>query len=180
MPSLSPNLRSYDAGAGQVGMYATPTGTLFGTSNSALTANTAYFARFRPTRNLTVAKFAFSVGTASGTDDPLDVGIYSSDLQTKVASSGATSGLLNNGTGRKEVTLAVSLVAGTVYYAAFAANSTATLMCAAVSSANAVQLFGTSAGTAEFLSKATSYTLPASISSPAVASFVPLLALMES
>lgn len=169
----------YDKDNGQAGMYATPGGAdTVGTQ--ALVANQAYFSRFVPSRDMTIDTMVFSVSSASGTNDPCDVGIYDSTLGTRIVSSGATSDKLNAGSGRKEVGIsATTLAAGTVYYAAFAANSTATIVTSTMGTANAVGLFGTGAGTAEYLIKTSSYVLPTSIATPTANAVGVLLALLE-
>src|SRR4051812_31174015 len=68
-----------------------PSNAVAGTSTSALTANTAYIARFVPVESFTATSIGFAVTAFSATDDPVDVGIYDAALN-RLVSSGATTG----------------------------------------------------------------------------------------
>lgn len=163
-----------DRDNGQAGILA-PSANRFGLAATALVANQAYLLRFVPSRAMAISKLAFRVTTASGTNDPVDVGIYDA-AGTRVVSSGATTSLLNS-TGTKTATVATTvLTAGSVYYAALAANSAAT-----VSFASGIgDGFGTAAPAAEVLTKATSYPLPATLSALTAADAGPALWVRES
>lgn len=148
-----------------------------------LTANRAYAARFVPVVTKKITVVAFAVATAATNDDSCDVGIYDA-AGNRLTSSGATAGKLN-ATGVKTIALPYTLKRGTAYYAAFAygavGGTAATVATVLISSGNfGIQLFGATVGTMEVYQKDTSYPLPSSISSPATASQVPLLALRES
>jgi hypothetical protein len=160
--------RPYDADDGQAGM-VTPSSRGWQYLTSALSANQARVGRFRPSRTMTIGSIAFVVTTASGTNDSVDVGIYTADLATKIVSSGATAGLLNNGTGVKSVAItATTLTAGVVYYAALAVSATGgTLSSAAYTTTDNVSGFGATPGLMESGLLATSYPLPATLASAA-------------
>lgn len=114
---------------------------LVGYQAMALTANRAYAMLFTPKEQITVQAISFAVTSASGTDDPCDVGIYTAAASpVKIVSTGATTGKLNGATGRKTVAITpTTLAADTAYYVVFAANSTATL--AMTAGASALSLF---------------------------------------
>lgn len=178
--SSSPLIKAADRDNGQAGLYA-PAGNfpIVGPALVTLTANRAYAARICPSRRMLVTSIAFAVGTQSGTDDPCDVGIYSADLGTKLISAGATSGKLNS-TGAKSVAITTTeLLPRTVYYVAFAANSTAALLGISFQAGSACELFGSSAPQLEALIKNTSYPLPSSLSSVSSPTSMPLLAARE-
>jgi hypothetical protein len=175
---LTQNATLYtDRDNGQPGMLAPADARA--ASTLALTANTAYLARFVPSRKFSITMIAFAVTTASGTDDPVDVGIYDSSL-AKIVSSGATTGKLNS-TGVKTVTITTTtLLPGVVYYAVIAANSTATLASSSAPSVGAASLFGSAAPQVEMASKTASYVLPTSLSGSTAAAAVPTIAVRES
>jgi hypothetical protein len=165
------------ADEGQAGMIA-PSGR-YGTTLVALLANRAYYLRFVPERTVSVTKIAFVLVTPSGTDDPVDVGIYSA-AASRIVSSGATTGKLNAAAGRQEVSFtSTPLTAGTVYYAALSANSTASLMFV-TGAASAAYLFGNAMPTAGVLIQATAHPLPstATPTSTATAGPGPVLAVL--
>ena len=149
--------------------------------HAALVSNRGYVARFVPSRNYVITLVAFAIGTASGSNDPLEIAVYDSTLSTKLATTGAVSGLLNSGTGVKTTSFSISLTAGTVYYGAFASQSTATLTMANFDQAlNAPRLFGTSAPQTLFGDGSTSYPLPTPFVIGANAAIFPVLAFRES
>lgn len=100
------------------GALAPPQGPM-GATTGAVAASSVYFVRFVPTRSFTASKITFAVSVAAGSNDNVDVGILDFTLSTVLASSGSTAGKLN-ATGNQTVsfTSTVTLVAGTVYYAA--------------------------------------------------------------
>jgi hypothetical protein len=177
---LGQTVRFVDKDNGQAGIYPS-VGGIVSVSTMVLTANRAYYARIVPSRSMAITKVAFNVTSASGTDDPLDIGLYDSTLATKLASTGATTGKLNGAGGIQTVTVAWTLAAGTVYYAAFAANSTATLNSVQINANNAAALFGASAPQAEFMFLNSAYPLAAGPITPGgTISNFPLLAIRES
>jgi hypothetical protein len=150
-------------------------------STLALTANRAYYLRVVPSRSMAITKVAFNVTSASGTDDPCDVGIYDSTLATKIVSAGATTGKLNGAGGIQTINITANLAAGNVYYVAFAANSTATLNSVLINANNTAGLFGTSAPQAEMLFLNTAYPLAAGPITPGgVIGNAPMIVLRES
>jgi hypothetical protein len=169
----APLIRAAQRDHGEPGQYlATPP---FGTALPSVVSNRAYLTRFQASRN--IAQIAFAVTTAAGADDPCDVGIYDSAL-TRIASSGATTGKLNS-LGMKTIPLAVTLTPGQIYYAAFAASLTGTapvVVQASYGNSSVVQMLGGTAPNTLGHIKDTSYPLPATITSPAIASLFPLLA----
>lgn len=163
-----------DRDNGQAGILA-PSTPRFGLAPTALVANQVYLLRFVPSRTMTITRLGFRVTTASGTDDPVMVGIYDA-AATRVVASAALTGLLNS-TGTKSATVAATvLTAGSVYYAAIAANSAAALSFAA----GIGDGFGAAAPAAEILTKAASYPLPTTLSGLAVADAGPALWVRES
>lgn len=95
----------------------TPTFPPFGTTSVlGLTANRAYYNRFVLPRGRTITGIAFFQVTPSGSNDNVDVGIYSA-TGVALSRSGATAGFLNT-TGLKVVPITpVVALAKTVYYA---------------------------------------------------------------
>lgn len=172
-----------DRDNGQAGVLA-PSVHGWAEGGLALSANTAYLARFVPSRDIAVALIAFAVTTAAGADDACDVGIYDSTL-TRVVSSGATTGKLNS-TGVKTVTVTTTVLkAGKTYYAAISCGTlggtAATIRGANLGSTEGGQLFGGGAGVAEGFTKGTSHPLPAGpIATPTNTSQPPKLAVRES
>jgi len=160
-----------DRDNGQAGMYAAaPVATL---TAAALTSGQLYLARVAPSRVLVVTTVAFRVSTASGTNDPVDVGVFSS-AGTLLTSSGSRSSLLNS-TGTKTAPISVTLLPGSVYYAYLVATSTATLQHVT----HPGDLFGTAMPQVEFLTKAsvTPGSVPTSLTGTAAADAAPLLVL---
>lgn len=143
-------------------------------AGAALVANTAYARRVSLSRRMTLTSVNFMVSTASGTDDPVDAGIYSAS-GTKLVSSGAVTGRLNS-TGVKSVTIATTILEPGTYYIVVAANSTASL----VSESFIGAAFGTAMPQAEGLTKVTSYPLPATLTAMTVTDSTPTLWLRES
>jgi hypothetical protein len=167
----APATSTYD---GLPGIFAPSSGAMGG-AGTALTANQAYVARFVPVEGFTATAIGFGLSTVSATDDPCDVGIYDAALN-RLVSSGATTGRLNGATGGKSVPIAATaLTAGTVYYAAFAANSAASLVFASIGSFAAAQIFGAAVPDLLCASKAASYPLPAALSGMSAVGSAPLL-----
>lgn len=151
------------------------------------TANLAYVARFVPKRDMTITKIRFVTTQAATNNDACDVGIYASDLATKLVSAGATSAVMNATAGPQAITVAsTALTAGTVYYAALsygAVGGTAAKLAMADydALANAPALFGNATPTREILTKVTSHPLPSSLSGAATTpTQVPVLGISES
>ena len=174
------NFRQYDRDLGQAGLVVPQLLSAASVASSALVANRAYYVRFVPSRTMLIDRIAFVLTAASGTDDPCDAGIYSSAL-ARLTSAGATTGKLNasNNTVQTATFTAVTLTAGTVYYAAFAANSTASVLHTSVVTGSYFDLFGTTTGVRGAGTQATAYPLvdPGSITGT---SNVPILAVRES
>jgi hypothetical protein len=111
-----------DRDNGQAGL-VTPSGPAWALTTQALAANTSRIGRFVPSRNMTIVSIGFSVTTAAGADDSVDVGIYNSTLANILVHSGATAGKVNS-TGAKTIAITpTALTAGTVYYAALSCGA---------------------------------------------------------
>lgn len=156
------NFRQYDRDNGQVGMYA-PSSPCFLPGALTLVANQGRASRFVPSRNMTVTKIAFAVTTAAGSDDPVDVGIYSA-AGAKLVSTGATTGQLNT-IGPKSLTVtATTLVARTAYYVALSCGAIGTtaaiVIGASAAGIQAAQLFGTTIGLVEVDAASSVHPLP--------------------
>lgn len=169
----------------QPGLLA-PTSRGWNWGQRAVQVNQAYLSRVVPTRQIVVSKIAFVVGTAASVDDAVDVGIYDQAL-ARLVSTGSTAGQLNT-TGVKVLTLPtpVTLDAGRVYYAAFAAalgGTAAVLVGAAYGTwPEAGLLFGNTAGVADSGTRGSALPLPATMPPPTWGSLgsLPALALRES
>jgi hypothetical protein len=152
-------------GDGENGAFA-PSARGWHTSLVALTASRAYFVKFVPDRDMTIASIKFHVGTL-GADVACDVGIYSADLQTRHAVSTAAASRLNT-TGIKNIALTASYTmrAGTTYYIAFSsdAGSTAILTFSTLAGALTASFPGTAAGDVIMDYKAASHPLPTTLS----------------
>lgn len=157
----------------QQGMLA-PSCPWITTSTTALTANRAYLVRVAPSRDMFIRSIAFRVTTASGTDDPCDVGVYDA-TGARLASSGSVTGQLNV-TGTRSVTVGpVALTAGSVYYVAIAANSTAALQRATV----LADAYGTAMPAVESCYLSSAFPLPSSIAAPTFSDAAPILVVRE-
>lgn len=171
---------------GQVGATA-PGAPGFFMSNIVATASRAYAVRLVPRRNLTVVKIGFVTTLAATNDDACDVGIYASDLATKLVSAGATTGKMNATAGPQSITVSsTALTAGTTYYLAFSYGTVGgtagrLLMADYNSIANAPAIYGNTAGKREMFTKAASHPLPASLTSAdATTTQAPMLTALES
>lgn len=101
-----------------------------GASASALTANTAYMARFRAKKAITISQAYVHAATSSGN---VDVGFYSSSdggaTLTRLASSGSTACPATNTTSAIALSASINLLPGVDYWWVFAAdNVTATFL----------------------------------------------------
>jgi hypothetical protein len=106
----------------QAGLWV-PAGAPFVTPSSFVgSATRAYFCRFVCPRSLAVSKVSFSVAAVATANDACDAGIYAADCSTLLGSAGSTSGKLNAAVGVQTLNLLspIGLIAGQVYYAAFA------------------------------------------------------------
>lgn len=174
----------YDRTQGQAGIMA-PGGaaaSVYVPGNLTLSANRAYLGRFVPSRDMTITLVAFNCQTASSTDDACDVGIYSAAF-ARLASAGATLGKLNPAAGNRTVSLAASLLAGVVYYAAFsvgAIGGTVPILRGTNTNSNMTDLFGTAAGVREQLIMDAAHPLPTTFVPAGPASSVPIMAIRES
>lgn len=176
------NGRSIDPGTNAQAGIVAPTSAGWTFSTLTLVASTAYVTRFVPFRDIAAVSMMFNVSTAAGADDACDVGIYDA-TGNRLVSAGATTGKLN-ATGNKTVTLAASLPAGAVYYAAFSSGtqgSTAgALRVANFSTATLTQIYGASFPQVDGGSYATSHPLPATLSTtPTAMSNPPVLVIKE-
>lgn len=173
------SFRQYDKDNGQAGMYA-PSAPGWNTTNTAPTASRATFARFVPSRDMTVASIAFHVITL-GADVACDVGIYDSALNRMAVSTAATGRLASIGVKNIALTTPVALNARSIYYAAFSADagSTAILTFAQYTGAGTASMFGTTAGIVEIDFKAASHPLPTTLTVTGNLGGVPLLAVRE-
>lgn len=147
----------------------------------ALTAGTVYLTRFVPRKPMKVTDLKFVVTVAATQDDPVDVGIYNSDLASRLASSGAVTGKLNGSISGTAAIRSVPLTAplqlnpGTVYYLAVscgtAGGTQATIT--GIGSSGGItqpnQIVDTKAPGVEWTTATSSHPLPSSISSPAAA-----------
>lgn len=174
-------LSSYDRTFNLPGIGA-PTGTWPGTTLGPA-ANRAFWCRFVPSRNMTIALIAFAVTTAATADDSCDVGIYDASLN-RIVSSGATSGKLNS-IGVKTISISsTNLTAGTVYHASFAYGSvggTGAQIAAVLNNSGFYgDLFGTAVGTRIMSQKDSQYPLPAGPLTTLSGGVCPFLVLRES
>lgn len=145
-----------------------------------LSANVAYWVRFRASRAMTVTAIRFIVSTAAGSNDNVDVGIYNGTTRAKIVSAGATAGKLN-ATGPQSVAISTSLTAGTAYYAGISCGAIGTS--AAILAGNELlywelpKLFGTAAPVLIQGTQNTAHPLPATAVVNS-ASAAPFLAIM--
>lgn len=164
---------------GQAGMYCVGA-PWYGAAVMTLVATRAHIVRFVPPRNIQVVSIAFGVSTAAGSDDSCDVGLYDA-AYAKIVTAGATAGKLN-GIGVKTIPIVASLLANTVYYAAFSTGTigtTAAVLAGLTTGGNNTQdLFGTTAGLREFSFQAV-HPLPVTFVPGGSIGVVPLLAVRE-
>ena len=136
----------YQDSVGQYGGYIAPSVPHYGNTTITLTAGRSYYQRFVAARNTNTATISYVIQTAAGSNDNVDVGIYSATTLAKVASSGATASKLNGTATRTSVTLVAALTAGTAYYAAIsygtAGSSAPILIGGQFTSANSPKLTG--------------------------------------
>lgn len=176
----------YDAG--QPALYSPPMAPWVHNAAAVIpSANRIWVTRFVAPRNALIKRMSFLVHVAASADDPCDLGIFSSDLQTRIGAVGGQSGLLN-ATGVKSPSLAapVPLTAGQVYYTAFESGAiggtAAQIIWCGASSGNQYALFGTTVPVVEALTwTGAPFPLPASltIASMGLPGSVPPLALLE-
>lgn len=169
---------------GQRGILA-PSG-LWAWGSRSLSAQLAYLLRVVPSRPLSITSVTFTVTTAAGSDDPVEIGLYlpsDSNLE-RTATSGIATGKLNT-LGVKSVPLVANLAADSAVYIAFVCGSigstAATVAGASFGSAENATLFGVAPGVFEAGSKSASYPLPATIVAPTAGGLgsVPAVALRE-
>lgn len=131
-PTFSPSLRPYDRDRGQAGLLV-PSHPALGIYTSSagveLIANRKYGVRVVPSRDMRIVKVGIQIAAVEGSsgNSAMDVGIFDGTGQTLLGSSGPTTGVVNS-IGWKHLTLttAVTLKAGTTYYAALATAATFT------------------------------------------------------
>jgi hypothetical protein len=124
-PRIIPNPRgggTPGVDTSQAGFWAPALGPFAQQATGVVVASRCYYCRTVCPVSQTITKIGFAVNTAATADDPCDVGIYAADA-TRLGSSGSTLGQLNS-TGVKQVALSapITLIKGTVYYAAFASG----------------------------------------------------------
>lgn len=176
------NFHQYDSDNGWKGIVAPSWPTA--TSTLLLIANKAYFARFVPSRQMTITLLSFVTTNAATNDDACDVGLYSASF-VRLGSAGATSGKLNATAGVQTVNLStsVTLQPGQIYYAGFSCGAVggtaATVAVAATSGTNVAGLFGTASGVIPMTFQLTAHPLPdPAVQAGAILS-VPLLGVRE-
>lgn len=163
-----------DRDNGQAGMWAPSASIVTINQSVAVTANRLYLMRVCPSRAMLVTSLGFKVTTASATDDPVDVGIFSA-AGVRLVSSGSTIGRLNS-TGSKSVTVAATVLnAGQVYYVAFAANSAATLLFAST----IADAFGSAMPALDLGSKDASFPIPSTVTGVGVRDSGPIMWVKE-
>lgn len=121
-------------------------------------ANVAYLYAFQVNRPQTVSKARVYISNSSGN---IDMGIYDA-AGNRLASAGATA---SPGTGGRDLTLTapITLVPGTLYYAAFAADNASIVL----GGATGASTTGLGSNYAIAFWRATSYPLPSSVVVPA-------------
>lgn len=165
------------------GFYVPPQG-INQAAATPLTASRAYIARFVAPKTMTITKIAFQLTNAAGSNDNCDVGIFDASLTTLLGSSGSTAGKLNAAPGPQTVNLtgSVPLVAGTVYYAAFAMGTigtTAAQIAFTTGSIAAPVLFGATAGNIAQAVQSSAFPLAAPFTPSASQSSCVILALIQ-
>lgn len=161
-----------------------PQGTGFlGSGGSILVAGRAYYGRFVAPRSFTAKLIAFVTTVAATGNDECDVGLYDATGK-RLSHSGAKASKLNATAGVQTIEIPeTSLVAGTVYYAAFSVvtpfGGTGATLVHATGGAGAGDIFGTAVGTRLTGIQASAHPLPetATLSSGQT---VPLLAVRSS
>jgi hypothetical protein len=147
-------------------------------------ANRAYVARFVCPRSLTVSKITFCVAAVATANDACDAGIYNADGTVLLGSAGSTLGKLNATPVPQFLNLLapVSLVAGQVYYAAWAQGAvggTAAQLVATTMTYYQANAFGTTLPLVEQALKDVAFPLAAGIGSglAAFGNSTPIMAL---
>ena len=161
-------------------------GSLIGSAAVAIVASRAYVVRYVATKTRAITKINFPLAVAAASNDNCDVGIFDSTLTTLLGSAGSTAGKLNaSAPSVQQLTLTgtVNQVAGTAYYAAFAAGtfggSAAQLVGTNNGSAIVSQLFGSTAGTQTLGFQASAFPLAAPFTHGGAIGNCPILALVE-
>jgi hypothetical protein len=132
---------------------------------------------------MVITKMSFGVQTIASVDDHVDLGVYDALTMARLGSTGDTAGLLIGATGRKVVNLAaaVQLIAGQVYYAAFAmgaiGGTAATLVCTNLP--NGQQMFGPTNPFIEQSFAGSAFPLPASLSTSGSIASCPFLGMLQ-
>jgi len=152
---------------------------------AALVANRVHLARFVAPKSQPITKVAFGVGVAATFDDPIDIGIYTSDQApyTLLGRTGPTTGLLL-ATGRRQASLLapVNLIGGVVYYAAFAhgpIGGTAASICVCTIRPEIQVLFSPAPAAIEIGFNNAGYPLPSTLSFGGGITSVPVVALIQ-
>jgi hypothetical protein len=145
-------------------------------------SNRGHFCRFACPKSQTISKVAFVVSSPASGDDPVDVGIYNKDGTVLLGSSGSRTGFLNsNGVKQVPFQAPVPLVAGTVYYAAWACSvvGTACNMPGVSAVIGLSNMFGVALGGVEIAFQSGAFPLPASLSISGVYTLFPIMALLQ-
>lgn len=146
-----------------------PTGALAATvvASTLGGANVAHLQRFRVARSITISKLGVYIGATSAGN--VDAGIYTSDgtTWTRIAANGGTPAGTASTMQELSLTATVTLVPGIDYWAAFV-GSDGTLTVGRVNAS----LGNWSGHGNRVISKASSYPLPSTITSPAKAAHV--------
>lgn len=182
MPSLRRSTLAPKAGYDETGLPGILGPTTRGWSaggGTALVSGTTYLYRIVPARDYSIALAWYSVTTASGTDDPIEIAVLNADCTTKLGSTGVLTGQLNT-TGDRTPGLTARLTAGVPYQVAIQATSTASLRFIQWNSASVAVAFGQSMAKYLAMQKA-GQTLPvaAPITGAAGVGGVPLICLRE-
>lgn len=173
------SLPQYDRDNKQPGILIPVVG-MGGTTTFTPTATRRQFARFVPSRNMTLVSVAFVVTTAATVNDSIEVGIYDASL-TRLVTSGAVSGKLN-AVGVQSVSLSLSLTANTIYYFAFTlaaiGGTAAALLATSFTNPGLSDIFGTGNGY-RMLAHDTSSTLTTTGALTTADNSYPVIALRE-
>lgn len=183
-------LEDYDRDNGQAGILVPNypnLGPVGASAATILTANRKYAVRFVPSRDMRIITVGFCVQAVEGSsgNSAMDCGILSGNGQTLLGSSGATTGIVN-ATGWRHLTLAaaVTLVAGTTYYAALATatsfTGTGAQILGLIPATSAGQPFGLSNGITELCIEASAGgTLAAPLTPTSTSALIPIFCLRE-
>jgi hypothetical protein len=174
-------VNDYDS-RGQAGIFVPQA---LGGRFSTLTAvsGNAYTMRFKATLPFVLKKGVFRLTTKAGSNDTIEIGIFSAAYKL-LATSGPLTGLLNGALGFIPVPLEYTLVPGLVYYAGLAfgtlGSTGAVITGMEYASGENAKFFGEGAGIIEYDSHATDAPLPETFVGGGGPITVPALALRQS